>query len=71
VDITDAVLTLNYLFLGGEAPPCPDAADADDSGGLDLTDAVTVLLYLFQGGAAFQPPFPEAGPDPTKDSLGC
>lgn len=26
VDLSDAVFTLNWLFLGGLAPSCPDAA---------------------------------------------
>jgi hypothetical protein len=70
IDLTDAVVTLNFLFLAGPALPCPDAADFDDSGGLDLTDPISVLLYLFQSGPTPMPPFPDRGPDPTADSLG-
>ena len=33
LNLTDAVFTLNHLFLGGPAPDCADAADADDNGG--------------------------------------
>ena len=69
--ITDAVLLLNRLFLGGAAPGCADACDANDSGDLDLSDAVWTLSYLFLGGPAPLPPFPAAGPDPTPDPLGC
>jgi len=39
-EITDAIVTLRYLFLSGPAPACLDAADADDSGSLNLTDPV-------------------------------
>ncbi|MGH9363168.1 MAG: hypothetical protein ACRD2T_14755, partial [Thermoanaerobaculia bacterium] len=70
LELTDAVYLLGYLFLGGAAPSCPDACDADDSGGLDLTDAVAVLGHLFLGAAAPPPPFPQGGADPTADKLG-
>src|SRR5688572_24855248 len=43
VEITDAVTTLGYLFLGTEDPYCMDALDADDDGQLNLTDAIGVL----------------------------
>ena len=68
-DISDAVYTLSYLFLGGIAPNCLDALDTDDTGTLDLTDAVRLLVYLFQGGLPPEPPFPEPGEDPTVDAL--
>jgi hypothetical protein len=73
VDISDAVHILTALFLGGGAPACADAADADDSGELDITDAVSLLEFLFLAGKAPPAPGPEgpAGPDPTPDDLGC
>ena len=71
LDLSDAVRTLGHLFLGGEAPPCLDAADANDDGGLDLSDAVHTLGYLFLGGAPPPPPFGACGADPTADPLGC
>ena len=71
LNLTDAVRTLNHLFLGGPAPDCEDAADANDSGDLNLTDAVFTLNHLFGGGAP--PPDPgfdnSCGPDPTDDEL--
>jgi hypothetical protein len=69
INLTDAVLTLNYLFLGGEAPACQDAADANDSSNLDLTDAVRLLNFLFLGGQAPAAPFPECGLDRSPDGL--
>jgi len=30
VNLSDSVATLQYLFLGGGAPSCLEAADADD-----------------------------------------
>jgi len=58
-NLTDAVFTLNYLFMSGATPTCPDAADADDNGQVSITDAVYLLNYLFMSGP--QPPSP--GPD--------
>ncbi|MBI4604880.1 MAG: hypothetical protein HY721_23200 [Planctomycetes bacterium] len=72
VDISDGIRSLNSLFLGAEAPPCPDAADADDSGALDLTDAVRIFGYLFLGAPPPPEPGPLAcGPDPSEDALDC
>jgi len=70
-DITDAIATLDHLFAGGPAPPCPDAEDANDDGSLDLSDAVSLLGYLFLAGEKPPPPFESCGPDPTPDDLGC
>ena len=71
VDITDAISTLGFLFLGQRAPACEDAADADDRGTLEITDAVYILNYLFGGGPEPSPPHNAAGEDPTEDALGC
>ena len=43
VVISDAIFALGYLFLGGDAPPCDDAADANDDGTLEITDAIYIL----------------------------
>ena len=72
VDISDSIFVLNHLFLGGETPPCRDAADADDNGALELTDGVFINSFLFLGGNA--PPAPGVAvcaEDPTEDALGC
>lgn len=71
IEITDAVFVLRYLFSGGEAPACEDAADADDTGELEITDAVFLLGHLFLGGPAPLPPHPEPGEDPSGDALSC
>jgi len=71
-DLSDAITTLNYLFLGTAALSCLDAGDADDSGGLNITDAIYLLGHLFLGGPA--PPAPgieDCGTDPTDDALSC
>lgn len=72
VTISDAIRLLGHLFLGAAAPPCLEAADADDSGVVDLSDAVRILGYLFLGNP--EPPAPgpiRCGVDPTMDDLGC
>ncbi|MEE2856743.1 MAG: hypothetical protein VX949_05030 [Planctomycetota bacterium] len=68
--IGDAVTLLNYLFLAGNLS-CPDAADCNDSGLINIADPVMLLQYLFVTGTLPPAPFPEAGPDPTGDNLGC
>ena len=72
VDVSDAVFTLGYLFLGTEDPFCMDAMDSNDDGKVDLSDAVTILGFKFLGNpTAILPPYPDAGTDPTGDSLDC
>ncbi len=73
-DLTDAVFTLNFLFLAGAEPECMESVDTDDSGALDITDALYSLIYLFNFGSEIRPPpppFPLCGPDPTPDDLAC
>lgn len=70
VRITDAILLLDWLFRGGEAASCPDAADSNDDGGINLTDVLVILGYLFRGGSAPVPPGPlECGEDIAPDNL--
>ena len=70
-DLSDAVMILNYLFLGSSEPPCLAAADVDDDGQLNLTDAIGLLNFLFLGGRGPMKPFPGCGPDPTMNELDC
>jgi len=79
IDLTDGVVTLNFLFTGGPSPGCADAADTDDNGQLVISDAVITFSYLFTGGSAPVTPSPsmtgyapgDCGPDPTDDPLDC
>jgi len=79
IDLTDGVVILNFLFLGGTMPVCLDSADADDDGVLALTDAIRIFNFLFLGGAAPPVPSPAAtnytaadcGVDPSADGLAC
>lgn len=68
--ISDPIYLLNFLFQGGSATPCDDAADSNDDGVLDISDAVAALSYLFLGGP-MPPPEGAPGIDPTLDELGC
>ncbi|HVR75153.1 MAG TPA: hypothetical protein VMT52_12505, partial [Planctomycetota bacterium] len=75
VQLTDAIRILGFLFLGGDAISCREAADADDNGEVQLTDAIRILGYLFLGSMVLPPPGPPpapCGPDPAESSdLGC
>lgn len=70
-NVTDAVFVLNFLFSGGEDPPCIKAGDSNDDGGLNLADAVQLLNHLFGAGTNPSSPFPDCGTDPTPDELSC
>jgi len=71
IEITDAIFTLGYLFLGTEDPYCLDALDTDDNGQILLNDAVAGLNFLFSGSFKMPAPFPDEGVDPTADDLTC
>lgn len=71
VDLSDAVSTLRFLFGGSDPPACLDALDADDTGKVEITDPIFTLTFLFLSGTPIPPPYPDAGPDPTPDALGC
>ena len=69
MDMSDAVFTLYFLFLGTAAPACQKAADTNDSGDMDLSDPVYTLMFLFTGGEAPPAPYPGCGPDGKQDNL--
>jgi hypothetical protein len=69
-DISDPIVSLGYLFLGGPPLPCLEAADANDDGLLDISDPIFTLARLFEGAGQFPEP-DRWGPDPTPDPLGC
>ena len=68
LELTDAVRILNFLFLGGAAPACLDAADSDDNARIELTDAVVLLGFLFLGNRPPAEPL-DCDVDPTEDDL--
>lgn len=71
VDLTDAVFTLEVLFLGLGEITCGDAADSNDDGMLDISDSINTLEVLFLGTREMPPPGRlNCGKDPTEDFLG-
>jgi hypothetical protein len=72
VDLSDAIRTFTYLFLGAARPACLDAADSNDDGGLDISDGIGILNELFSGeGRIPAPGSTGCGGDPTPDGLSC
>ncbi len=64
INITDGIFVLNYLFLGGQSPPCLAAADTNGDGGINITDGIYLLNFLFLGGGEPPAPYPSCGFDP-------
>ncbi len=71
VNLSDAVLTLDWLFRQAAGPACEDRADPNDDGEINLTDGVYILQFLFARGPAIAAPYPDPGTDPTADGLSC
>jgi len=69
LDLSDGIAVLVWLFQGGRQPICPSAVDVNDDGGLDMSDALYIFGYHFLGRAGPPEPFPECGPDPTRDEI--
>lgn len=74
LSLADVFAILRYMHQG-RTLPCLDAADADDSGGIEAVDFLCVMAFLFlrdgAGNAPPPPPFPAPGLDPTPDALDC
>lgn len=71
VDLADPIFVEQYLFSGGEIPPCLSACDANDDGLINIADSITTLSFLFSGSGPLPLPFPLCGADPTEDDLSC
>ena len=72
VDISDAIRTFMFLFLGASAPRCLDTADANDDGLVDISDGLHILNDFFREGTGIPDPGPfDCGIDPTPDAIGC
>ena len=72
LELSDGILVLQYLFVGGREPDCLDGADTDDSSLLTIRDPLLLMHYLFLGGREL----PSPGPltpwlDPSDDFLDC
>ncbi len=73
VDISDPVCTLEWLFLGSEAPGCIAVTNVDGIGQVNITDPIYLLTHLFLGGPPPADPFPACGTSDLKAdaALGC
>jgi hypothetical protein len=72
IDMSDSIMVLGWLYLGGEEPGCLAACDANGDAAVDLSDAVYVLAHLFLGGNPPAAPFPDCGQgSPSDAALGC
>lgn len=77
INISDSILIFNWLFQGGQPPPCYDAADFNDNGTIEQADGNAINMFLFQGGPPPACPFSCTattsccGKDPTGDGLPC
>ena len=66
LDLSDAIFTLGYLFLGSPSSlSCGAAADANDDRSLDTSDAIYILGFLFLGGPPPAEPYEACGVDVT------
>ena len=70
IDIADAIGILGFLF-SGETATCLDALDSNDDGSVNIADGIYLLDFLFSGGTPPPAPHPNAGVDPTADTLDC
>ena len=71
LELTDAVLVLDSLFIRRVDASCYDAHDSNDDGTVDIVDPVRLLSQLFLGADPLPPPTGTPGRDPTPDSLSC
>ncbi len=74
-DLSDAIRIFQFLFLGAAAPPCMEAANANNDDDIDISDGIAVLIFLFfPGSPGLAPPGPPPGPcgvDRPELYLGC
>ncbi len=72
-NISDPQYTLNFLFLGGPAPPCAATADANTDGVVNISDPQFSLNFLFLGGPPPEEPSVRCGTseEPGDVALGC
>ena len=51
VNIGDLVYFVNYMFNGGDAPPCTEEADVNGSGVINIADLTYFINFEFKGGS--------------------
>lgn len=50
MDISDLIYLIDYMFVDGPAPVCPEEANTNGEGGIDISDLVWLIDYMFTGG---------------------
>ena len=50
INIGDAVWLNDYIFIGGDPPPCMEEGDVDGSGTINVGDPTYLIYYLYFGG---------------------
>jgi hypothetical protein len=68
LDISDALKSLQILFLGDEPSDCLASCDSNGDRSVDISDAIHGLSFLFLGGSRPPAPFPECGPPAAGES---
>ena len=71
VNVADAQCALNWLFAGAPEPGCVAALNTNGDTRVDIADPVSLLNFLFSGGSTPAAPFPDCGPLPVDEQLGC
>ncbi|MBI4586831.1 MAG: hypothetical protein HY717_22690 [Planctomycetes bacterium] len=61
VDMSDALVTLGYLFLGKSAIQCLEAANANGGSEVNIADPIYTLQWKFLGAPPPPAPFPSCG----------
>jgi hypothetical protein len=64
INVSDAVLIINYVFIGGD-PPIPEetSGDANCDGSVNVSDAVMIINFVFIGGNTPGDPNGDGEPD--------
>ena len=70
VEVSDVSYILYHLFPMPYGN-CVDAMDCDDDGEVMVSDGVYLLSHIFPAPALPEPNYPNMGPDPTPDDIGC
>ena len=52
INISDPIALANYLYAGGNQPPCLESCDANNDGSVNGSDQIFLYNYLFSGGTS-------------------
>ncbi|MBD3219366.1 MAG: hypothetical protein GF310_13925 [candidate division Zixibacteria bacterium] len=63
VNVSDAVLIINYVFMGSSPPDPLEAGDSNCDASVNISDAVMLINYIFVGGESPCDPSGDGNPD--------